>query len=428
MALDYLDSLRRFGRDARLVFLAAAVLWFSIFGVYSVLFNLYLLRLEFGPEFVGLVNAGGLLSGSLCALPAGEIGRRWGTRRAMAGGLALAALGYGLAPLASAVPEDVRAPWLLVTYFIGCLGAFAVYMVNVTPYLMGVTDEEQQNHAFSLLSAIPAAAAFLGSLAGGLLPSAFAGLSGAGLDSAAPYGSSLILAALLLLPAVGAVWRAGNPRSDPAPPQAKGGRNSGGAPIGLMAALAVALFVRACGQGTTRVFFNVYLDDGLAVPTSLIGTLAAVSQLVAIPAALTTPLLARRWGNARTYVVAILGMAAGLLPLALIPRREAAALGYLGVTVFFALASPSITVFSQSLVPTRWRPTMEGSVMMAVNLGRASMAFGGGYIIASSGYRTLFLTGATLMVAGALLFWGYFRHPRGELARTAAPAPVAPPG
>ncbi|MGI6208552.1 MAG: MFS transporter [Anaerolineae bacterium] len=416
MILGYRRNLRRFGADARLVFLIAAIVWFGVFGVYAVLFNLFLLRLDFGPEFVGLANAGGLLSGSLCSLPAGEIGRRWGTRRTMICGLVLAAVGYGLVPLATSMPEGLRAPWVLVTYFAGCLGAFALYMVNSTPYLTGVTDEGQRNLAFSLLSAVPAAAAFLGSLAGGLLPSLFAGFSGADLESPSPYGASLMVAALLLVPAVGAALRARDPQADPAPAQVGERGRPAGAPIALMAALAVVLYVRACGQGATRVFFNVYMDDGLAVSTSLIGSLAAMSQLVSIPAALATPLLAGRWGNARTYVAAVLGMSVSLLPLALVPRWEAAALGYLGVTMFFAVASPTITVFSQSLVPARWRPTMEGAVMMAVNLGRASMAFSGGYIIAASGYRTLFLAGAGLLAAGALLFWGYFRRPRGELA------------
>ena len=44
VALDYVRTLRRFNRNARLVFLSAALTWFSTFGVYSVLFNLYVLR------------------------------------------------------------------------------------------------------------------------------------------------------------------------------------------------------------------------------------------------------------------------------------------------------------------------------------------------------------------------------------------------
>jgi len=423
MALPYVRTIRGFGRDARLTFLAAALLWFSVFGVYAVLFNLYLLRLGFGPEFVGLANAGGLLSGALFSLPSGELGRRWSSRKAIVLGLILAVAGHGLVPLAEVLPADVRPAWVLLTYFAGCLGALAVYMVNVTPYLMGATSAQQHNHAFSLLSAIPTAAAFLGALVGGLLPGALAGLLGTTLQSPTPYGLSLLLAALLLVPAVVAATRCGEPAVDTSPQPGHPAEPSSGAPIALMGALAAVLFVRACGQGTTRVFFNVYMDDGLGAETALIGALSAISQLVAIPAALAVPSLASRCGNARTYTAAIFAMGLSLVPLALWPRWDAAALGYLGSTVFFAIANPSITVFSQSLVPPRWRPTMEGTVMTSVNLGRAAMAFGGGYIIAHSGYRALWLAGGALIVAGALLFWAYFRRPRGELARV--PQPLA---
>jgi predicted MFS family arabinose efflux permease len=44
------------------------------------------------------------------------------------------------------------------------------------------------------------------------------------------------------------------------------------------------------------------------------------------------------------------------------------------------------------------------------------MVYGGGYIIGTAGYRSLFLIAAALTVCGTLLFWAYFCVPRGELA------------
>ena len=60
---------------------------------------------------------------------------------------------------------------------------------------------------------------------------------------------------------------------------------------------------------------------------------------------------------------------------------------------------------------------MSGAVNMAFGLSFSAMALGGGYLIGALGYRSLFLTGAGLTAAGALLFWAYFRVPRGELGR-----------
>ena len=59
---------------------------------------------------------------------------------------------------------------------------------------------------------------------------------------------------------------------------------------------------------------------------------------------------------------------------------------------------------------------MSGVMNMSVGLGTAAMALGGGHAIPSLGYRVVFLASAGFMAAGTLLFWAYFRTPRGELA------------
>ncbi len=81
------------------------------------------------------------------------------------------------------------------------------------------------------------------------------------------------------------------------------------------------------------------------------------------------------------------------------------------------------------MTSTRFDPTssslpralMNGATNMTLGLSWSAMSLGGGYIAAGLGYPTLFLTGAAVTVAGALLFWAYFRVPRGEFARAAAP-------
>jgi MFS family permease len=78
LTTSYLQQVRRFNRDVRLYLLSRTMVGFGYFCLYSVLFNLYLLRLGYGPGFVGLVNAVGFLTNALFSLPAGALGRRWG--------------------------------------------------------------------------------------------------------------------------------------------------------------------------------------------------------------------------------------------------------------------------------------------------------------------------------------------------------------
>ena len=51
---------------------------------------------------------------------------------------------------------------------------------------------------------------------------------------------------------------------------------------------------------------------------------------------------------------------------------------------------------------------MSGAVMMGAGLSISVMALIGGHLIPALGYPGLFLTGAGLTVAGAVLFWACF--------------------
>ena len=130
-------------------------------------------------------------------------------------------------------------------------------------------------------------------------------------------------------------------------------------------------------------------------------------------AVLAAPMMMRRWGPARTYILASSGMAIGLLPLALVPHWGGAGLGNAIVVALSLVTSPAITVYHQERVSPGWRATAAGATSMAMGLSWAATALGGGYLIAAMGYQRLFLMGAVLTAAGVLIFWAYNRGARG---------------
>ena len=418
LVTDYLRTFRLFHRDVRLFFITAALLGFTQFGgIRAVLLNLYLLRLGLGPETIGLVNAAGMLAFGGFALPAGVLGGRLGTRRTMIAGLCLGVIGFGLLPLADLVPVAVQTGWVLATYVLGWIGT-TLHVVNGTPFLMGATSPEERMHVFSAQGALWPLAGFAGSLVGGILPGLFAGALGLSLEHQAPFRYPLLIAAVAMIPAIPAMLATGD--VSPARAGETLGR-SGPAPYGVIALLTLVVLLRAPGSGVARTFFNVYLDTGLHVTTAQIGALSAAGQLLSVPAVLAAPLLMRRWGTGRTYALSSLGIALSLLPLALIRHWSAAGIGQASVMALALVSNPAITVFHQEIVLPGWRTAIAGATAMAMGLGWSATALGGGYVIAALGYRSLFLMGAGLTVAGVLLFWAYFRVPRGELARRSAP-------
>ena len=66
------------------------------------------------------------------------------------------------------------------------------------------------------------------------------------------------------------------------------------------------------------------------------------------------------------------------------------------------------------IVPERWRGPTSGIISMAMGLGFTSMALGGGYLIPIIDFKGLYFLATAIVTASGLLFWFYFRMPRGE--------------
>jgi MFS family permease len=418
---SYIQMLRLFSRDFRLFLVAAALVGLAWDGFRAVLFNLYLLRLGYGPEFIGLINAAGALAFALLCPPAGAAGTRWGSRRVLIAGAAVITAGFVSLPLAGLMPMMWRTGWLLAVTLLTYAG-FALFLVNGLPFMMSTTGPRERIHAFSIHSALVPLAAMLGSLAAGVLPEILSSLLGMPLDRSGPYGFPLWVAALILIPGLLALL-ATRPIDKPARSTLASQAASTGkspAPYVMILVIAVSTGLRFGGRATQSTFFNVYMDDGLGVSTALIGAVISLSQLLAVLAALSVPFLVAHWGNGRTVFWGTLGMAVCSLPLALIPRWTAASAGFASSAALFSSTVGPVRVFSQELVSERWRAAMASAFMMGAGLAFSGVSLLGGFVIVGSGYRALFLLAAALSAAGAFLFWGYFRVPRGKMERLPA--------
>jgi len=406
MLHEYIRKLRLISRDARLLLAVSALSGLTVWGgIYSVLLNLYLLRLGYGTRFIGLVNSVGLLSVGVLSLPAGIISVRLGTRRMLIAGVGVSAVGFAALPLVEFAPAGIRAPLILITYLVGYIG-MTLWAVNTSPCLAAATSEQERSYAFSVRMGLTSLAAFVGSLIAGFLPGLAAILLNRSLDDPAPYRYTLLLAGALVFLGVPALAATSQSVIEP-PSQTT--EDSGKAPWTPILVISLVVLLTVFGEGAVRTFYNVYLDTELAISTAQIGTISAIAQLLALPAALITPLLADRLGLAKATQIGNVATALCLLPVALWPARLAAAGGVIGTLACANLARTAITTLQQECVEPRWRSTMSGATTTTAGLGFAAAAFGGGYLVPAMGYRGLFLVGAAISFAGILVFWGYLR-------------------
>jgi MFS family permease len=412
-ALRYFADLRLLGPTVGLYLLTIALVGFVVDGgVFAVLLNLYLLRLGFGPEPIGVVNAAGTLAFALASLPAGALGERFGSRQMMLLGIALTLVGCLLLPLADMIPVGGRLVWLVSTFGLLYLG-LAIFFVNTAPFVMGRVAAAQRTQVFSIQTALLSFSAFLGSLVGGALPALFATLLGTDDSRPEPYRYALLVAGLALLPAIFALRGAGRGRKIADAQEETRVAPAGAevlAPIlGVLGLIALVRLLQVAGVAATMTYFNVYLDAALSMPTAQIGMIIAVGRLLAVPVALAAPPLTSRFGNRAVVIGATLGSALSILPLALIPHWGAAGLSFIGLAGLSWIRYAASLVYFLELVPPSRRATVSGVTEMAGGICFTLITFGGGYVIALLGYRTLFLWAAAITAASALVFWLAFR-------------------
>lgn len=428
--LTYFRTMRNLNRNVLYYLAATAMLGFAFDGgIFSVLFNLYLLRLGFGPEFIGQVAAAGLLAFSIASLPAGSMGERWGYRLMMVLGLIMIVGGGVILPLGQFVAGDFLGSAIMILYVVMFAG-LGFYFVNAVPYVMSISSDDERNRAFSMQTALLALAAFTGSLGGGYLPRLFAMLLGVDAQEAAAYGFPLVLATVLLLPSIWLLSKITRPTHETdehaahalasAAIPATSPRWGWYSPIIItLLMLSIVRFFQVSGVATVYTFFNVYMDTELSVPTSRIGLIAASARLIGVFAALSTPGLISRFGSPATVLFASLIGSISILPLALIPVWPAAGLGFIGITAISSMRFPAFMIFSTGLVPPNWRGTLAGVGEFAGGLSFAGLAFIGGSMAENQGFSSLFLLGGALTLAGTLLFYLWFMLPRNK--RVASP-------
>ncbi len=396
-------NFRHLTRDVRLYIVAFGCIAFGYFGVLGVLFNLYLVRLGYGPEVIGLLVGGGQLIWGISALPAGMVGARIGSRDGILWGMRIMAVTMLLLMCAEFLPASMKIQWITLFWMGAWIGS-ALLIVNGTPYLMEVSALENRRSAFALQQAAMGLFGFAGSLAAGVLPANIAGISGLGLESPTVYW-----VALWLTPLAYCVGLVVMQRTQPLPAIVQVERSGYEAkmPWVLFGFIGLLVFLQTTGEGSVRAFFNVYLDTTLAVPITQIGIVMGIGQFLPILSSLAAPLLMERLGNARTMMLAGVMAALFMLVLAYFTNWMAASLGYIGFLLVLPIGGIARNLFSQEIVAVHWRTTMSAVFTMGIALGWSSAAGLGGYLITGFGYTALFIIGAVTAATAVVILWIY---------------------
>ena len=397
----YFRIIRGFSPSVRYYILANAAIGFAYFGIFTVLYNLFLLRLGYSMTLIGQINGVGQLCWALLALPASLLGRKMGLRNAQVIGGSIICLGMVLFLLVELLPDSGQVAWLYATTVLIWAGA-ALVTVNGLPYLVGVTQPRERSHALAVNGAILSLTAVVGSLVAGLLPAQIAALTGAVADDPAPYRLTLWLAPTFFALAafIFSRMKPGELLENKSAtfPSSK-------APLMIFLFFGVIIFFQTASEGAVRAFFNVYLDQNLGMSITQIGILFGLAGLLPIAGSLLMPPLVTKLGSGAAFILSGLGSAVILVLLGLVPHPLAAAFGFAVFNMIASLLAGVRGILSQEIVQPLWRTATSAILIMGMAFGWAGMALLGSALLQTLKFNGLmYLSAASVLLSISLMF------------------------
>ncbi|MDE0964128.1 MAG: MFS transporter [Candidatus Latescibacteria bacterium] len=374
--------------------------------LFSLLFNLYLLRLSYQEDFIGLVASMAPLATGLLALPVGMLSDRFGRKPFLvASGLLLAISQLGACLMTSPTA-------LLAFSFIGGIATSFIW-VNHVPFLSDNAHSSRRAEALVIWSALQVAIRMLLSLAGGFMPGVMAYFIGASTEMPEPFRYSLLLGALCSIVSIFPLLRipghqSGHQRAtstanDHAAPDA-----AEPIPWRVFTGIATLSGTRGFSMGLTYPFINVFFEEELHVGPAMIGTIFFFSQLVGLPATFSAPALVRRFGATLTILpTRIIGGCALALMGTFINLPVAISM-FLLSRMAEVIDNPSDQHFSTQILPRRYWARIQGFRVCGFQILNFAGSLLGGVLILDYGYWAAFGLACVSRVASGFIMAAFF--------------------
>jgi len=368
-------------------FATAACFNFGLF-VFFFLYNLYLLKLGFRENFLGLVS-GVMTAGSVVGcIPAAAAVRRFGLRSTLfTAFIAIACI----SALRATVPF---APALVGLAFIGGLLG-SVWGVAISPAVAQLTTERNRSLGFSLVFSSGVGIGVLGGLVGSRLPARFSHILSSNLDG---YRASLLFGCAFVLLALLPLSRL---KIDAVPTSESVFRR----PSPVLLRFFAAMVVWNLGTGAFNPFFSAFFVH-LRFSTERIGTLFSSVHLAQAFAMLAAPVALRWLGLSRGISTLQIATAFSLAALAMWKGAIPASFAYGLYVIFQYMSEPGVFALLMNSVPVAQRAGVSALNMIVIFASQAAAASVAGVLITRFGYPPVLTAASLICVAAALLFRG----------------------
>jgi MFS family permease len=413
---NYLQALKNFSTNARM-YLAFNFLVSLYVGMANVIFNLYIIKLGYNEQFLGLIVSVTMIATGIFAFPAAQLCDRIGSKKSLllSGILSAIAL-YLLYVLTSQ-------EWLLILSLLS--GIFStVPTIIASPFMCENSTPEDRIYLFSFNFAIFVVATVVGMAIGGYLPQVWTALFGVDSSSIVSYRytlyASLIVAVLSIVPLAFLEERK---KVSVAVPDYKSMiiELAGSATVKRLVVISCLI---GFGAGLIVPFFNVYFNKILSATPGQIGLIFALAQAFMAVGAMAVPYMVSKIGKVKTVSLTYVISIPFLILLAISTNLYVASAAYVLRMVFMNMSSPIYNSFSMEVVHEEEMASVSSLTSMGNYIAIAMSSYVAGVFMTYGSYLLPYLATCVFYLAASVLFFKFFRRYE-EKHKERAPAPTA---
>lgn len=410
---QYFRNVSMLSRNAKL-YLVATLLQGLGFGIWGVIFNLYLKLGEVGfqADFIGYMFTASAIATGFVAMPADLVCERIGSKKALLIGLT--------ANFANIVLIVVLQPHLLLFASLasGLIGT--VGWVASAPFMTENSKLEERTYLFSVNWATMIIMGVIGSYLGGAMPdsiNALLGLSIGENGSALGYRITLGILTILTLAAIVPILLIKEEKmlhkqrlSDLLIL-----RNIKSGKTILKFIIPASLI--GFGAGFIVPLFNLFFSLKFSATNEQIGLMFALSNVTLGVGTFVAPALSKRLGKVKSVALCEYLSMPFIMLTTLAPNLPLAGSAFITRNALMNMAGPISSTLQMELVTETERATTSGLLVMADNIPRAITASFSGKMMTGNDFYTPFLfTTATYFVASTL-FYLFFRKAETQKTR-----------
>lgn len=395
---DYLKTIKSFKVNAKLL-LANVLLRFIGYGIFSLLFNLYILQIGYDVDFIGYLTALNNIAVALMAIPSGFIIDRFGLKRPLV-------IGYSLFILFTILLAINTNYFSLIIFNIALGFTFSIIRVIRNPFLTKFSTKVERTHLFGFAFGLLMIGSVIGNVIGGYFPKFFKVFTSLTNDIII-YRLSLLSGAIISSIGLISILKI---RKDNITSSKKLSKRTFKIKFSkLYAKLLLPHLLLSLGAGLVMPFLNVFFKKHLNANVSQIGIIFALGSFITGIASFLVPFVTKKFGKVKGVGILQISSLPFLLMIALIPNLKLVAIFYIVRQVLMNIASPIYTTFVMEAVPDKDKGTISGYIVFIWGLGWAISSSYSGILMKNYGYNFPFFICFVFYLISTITFFSFFR-------------------